>query len=78
MVSKEIEKPILSLDGTEYDIDSMDDNQKEYINHLSDLDRKLKNAQFNMTQLMVNKEAFVSKLRDSLKDVKPIKKEPVK
>jgi hypothetical protein len=77
-VSKEIEKPILSLDGTEYDIDSMDDNQKEYINHLSDLDRKLKNAQFNMTQLMVNKEAFVSKLRDSLKDVKPIKKEPVK
>ena len=75
MVSKEIEKPILSLDGTEYDID---DNQKEYINHLSDLDRKLKNAQFNMTQLMVNKEAFVSKLRDSLKDVKPIKKEPVK
>ena len=36
------------------------------LNHIQDLDRKLSNAQFNMDQLMVGREAFVARLATSL------------
>jgi hypothetical protein len=36
------------------------------LNHIQDLDRKLSNAQFNLDQLMVGREAFVQRLAASL------------
>jgi hypothetical protein len=36
------------------------------LNHVQDLDRKLGNAQFNLDQLSVGREAFVKMLADSL------------
>jgi len=35
-------------------------------NHCVDLDRKIGNTQFNLDQLMVGKEAFITRLKASL------------
>jgi len=66
MAKKEKEKPILKLDGEDYDIDSMSDEQKTMINHLTDLDRKIQGSEFNLVQLRFGKQAFVDALKASL------------
>tara|TARA_R110002020_G_scaffold254238_1_gene467953 strand:- start:1533 stop:1751 length:219 start_codon:yes stop_codon:yes gene_type:complete len=66
MAKKEKEKPTLKLDGEDYDIDSMSDEQKTMINHLADLDRKIQTSEFNLVQLRFGKQAFVDALKASL------------
>jgi len=67
MAKKEKEqKPMLNLDGTEYDIESMSDEQKAMTNHIADLSRKIDTMQFNMQQLQFGKSAFVNALKESL------------
>ena len=67
MAKKEKEqKPMLNLDGTEYDIESMSDEQKAMTNHIADLSRKIDTMQFNMQQLQFCKSAFVNALKESL------------
>ena len=66
MAKKEKEKPTLKLDGEDYDIDSMSDEQKTMINHLTDLDRKIQTSEFNLVQLRFGKQAFVDALKASL------------
>ena len=66
MAKKEKEKPTLKLDGEDYDIDSMSDEQKTMINHLADLDRKIQSSEFNLVQLRFGKQAFVDALKASL------------
>ncbi len=39
------------------------------LNHVQDLDRKLKSAKFNVDQLNVGREAFISMLSKSLENV---------
>ena len=68
MAKKEKEKPTLKLDGEDYDIDSMSDEQKTMINHLADLDRKIQTSEFNLVQLRFGKQAFVDALKASLKN----------
>jgi len=68
MAKKEKEKPILKLDGEDYNIDSMSDEQKTMINHLADLDRKIQTSEFNLVQLRFGKQAFVDALKASLKN----------
>ena len=46
-------KPVLNLDGKEYEIDSMDDDQKVMVSHIADLNRKIETASFNVQQLAV-------------------------
>ena len=66
MAKKEKEKPILKLDGEDYDIDSMSDAQKTMINHVADLDRKIQTSEFNLVQLRFGKQAFIDALKVSL------------
>lgn len=67
MAKKEKEqKPMLNLDGAEYDIESMSDEQKVMTNHIADLSRKIDTMQFNMQQLQFGKSAFVNALKESL------------
>jgi len=40
------------------------------INHINDLDRKMRSAQFNLDQLNVGREAFVNMLTSSLEATK--------
>ena len=56
----------ITINGTEYTEDQLTDQQKVMINHIGDLDRKIRSAQFNLDQLNVGKDAFVSMLTASL------------
>ena len=44
----------------------MNDQEQTMVNHLADLDRKLRTSQFNIDQLNVGREAFVNMLAASL------------
>ena len=60
------EKNLITVNDIEYDIADFTDAQKAMLNHVQDLDRKLGNAQFNLDQLSVGREAFVKILAESL------------
>ncbi len=60
------EKNLITVNEIEYNVDDFTDAQKAMLNHINDLDRKLGNAQFNLDQLSVGREAFVKMLADSL------------
>ena len=60
------EKTPITVNDKEYFVEDMSDTQRAYLNHVQDLDRKLGNAQFNLDQLAVGREAFVNMLAASL------------
>ena len=66
MAKTEKEKPVLKIDEKEYDIESMNDEQKSMINHIADLDRKLQSSEFNLIQLRFGRQAFVDALKASI------------
>ena len=67
MAKKEKEKkPFISLDGKEYLIEDMTDEQKQMINHVNDMQNKLNTNAFMREQLEIGKEAFVNMFRASL------------
>ena len=57
---------VIEINGTEYTEDQLTDQQKVIINHIADLDRKIRSTQFNIDQLTVGKDAFVNMLTASL------------
>ena len=59
-------KNLITVNDIEYNVDDFTDAQKTMLNHVSDLDRKLGSAQFNLDQLNVGREAFVKMLAGSL------------
>jgi len=66
MAKTEKEKPVLKIDDKEYDIESMSDEQKTMINHITDLDRKLQSSEFNLVQLRFGRQAFIDALKASI------------
>ena len=66
MAKDKKEKPVLNLDGEEYIIEDMTDEQKMMVNHINDLQNKQNTNQFMADQLSVGKEAFINMLRESL------------
>jgi len=69
MAKKENKKenaPMLSLDGKEYDINSMNDDQKTMVNHIADLNKKIDTSTFNIQQLQFGRQAFIDGLKASL------------
>jgi len=69
MAKKEKEqKPVLTFDDKEYVIEDMTDEQKGILNHINDLQNKMNSMQFNLDQLNVGKDAFISKLREALEE----------
>lgn len=64
------EKQTVSIDDKEYTEDQLTDQQKVLINHVSDLDRKIRSAQFNLDQLQVGRDAFMNMLKQSLEEPK--------
>ena len=57
---------VIEINGTEYTEDQLTDQQKVIINHIADLDRKIRSTQFNLDQLTVGRDAFVNILTASL------------
>lgn len=60
------ENKTITVNEIEYNLDDFTDGQKVLLNHVQDLERKLNNAQFNLDQLMVGREAFIARLAASL------------
>jgi len=65
MENKESRK--LNLFGKEYDEDKLSDKQKAIINHLGDIDGKLRQAQFDVDQYSFCKISFLNELEKELK-----------
>ena len=62
------ENKTITVNDVEYNLDDFTEEQSALLNHINDLDRKLGNAQFNLDQLMVGREAFVARLANSLEN----------
>ena len=60
------DKPVLNLDGKEYVIEDMTDEEKQMINHINDMQTKINTNAFMREQLEVCKEAVIGRLRESL------------
>jgi hypothetical protein len=58
----------ITINNKEYTEDQLTDQQKVIINHIGDLDRKIRSAEFNVDQLKVGREAFAKMLTDSLEN----------
>jgi len=56
----------ITINDKSYTEDQLTDQQKVMINHVADLDRKIKSTQFNLDQLNVGKQAFTQMLTASL------------
>ena len=66
----ENKKTPVVLDGIEYIFEDMTEEQQTIVNHISDLDRKIASAKFNLDQLNVGRGAFVTMLKTSLEKAK--------
>ena len=60
---------VITINDIDYTEDQLTDQQKVVINHIGDLDRKIRSTQFNLDQLTVGRDAFVNMLTVSLTDV---------
>ena len=60
------EKKTITVNGETHNVDDLTNEQNAMVNHITDLDRKLSSARFNVDQLMVGREAFVDMLTRSL------------
>jgi len=69
-MSENTKKTQISIDGQDFYIEDMTDEQRTLTNHCLDLDRKLASTQFQAQQLQVGKDAFVQMLKNSL-EAKP-------
>ena len=66
-MSKKQTEQTITIDDVEYKVDDLTQEQIAMVNHVSDLDRKLSSAQFNLDQLNVGRGAFMNMLTESLK-----------
>ncbi|MDA8560868.1 DUF6447 family protein [Nitrospinae bacterium] len=66
MAKTQKEKPVITIDNKEFNIEDMTSEQQAMINHINDLDRKIGQSQFNLEQLTFGKNAFVNSLSQSL------------
>ena len=67
-----IKKNQVTIDDVEYAFEDMKPEQQTMVNHLIDLDRKIGSSQFNLDQLNVGKQAFLTMLRESLNKVEEV------
>ncbi|CAB5218116.1 hypothetical protein UFOVP202_56 [uncultured Caudovirales phage] len=56
----------ITIDDVQYVLEDMKPEQQAMVNHIADLDRKIGSTQFNLDQLNVGKQAFLTMLRESL------------
>lgn len=62
----ETKKTPIVIDDVEYQLEDMSQEQQMLVNHIMDLERKIASSQFNLDQLNVGKQAFISMLKQSL------------
>ncbi len=62
------DKKVITIDDKDYTEDQLTDAQKVMINHVNSLQQKINSAEFNLDQLKVGKQAFMTMLKNSLED----------
>jgi len=62
----ENKKTPITINDKDYQFEDMTQEQQVLVNHVADLDRKLSSARFNVDQLQVGRNAFMSMLEQSL------------
>ena len=66
------ENKTITVNDVEHNVEDLTEQQIVMCNHISDLDKKLRNLVFNMDQLKVGREAFVSMLAASLAETENV------
>ena len=69
---EKINKNQVTIDDVDYAFEDMKPEQQAMVNHLVDLDRKISSTAFNLDQLQVGKNAFLTMLRESLAKVNEV------
>ena len=65
MAKKQKEEPNVNIEGKEYKMRDLSEEQLQMVNHVADLENKLRSAQFNVEQLSGGHEYFMDKLKRS-------------
>ena len=68
MAKKQKEEPKVNIDGTDYKVSDLTPEQVDMVNHVADLDNKLRSAQFNLTQMQGGRKFFMDMLNENLDD----------
>ena len=71
MAKKQKEEPMVNIEGKDYKVSALTPEQVDMVNHVADLDNKLRSAQFNLTQMQGGRKFFMDMLNEDLKDDKP-------
>lgn len=61
-------KTKLTFDDKEYILEDLTQEQQVIISHINNLESKARDAQFNLDQCNIAKQAFVNMLKESLED----------
>ena len=68
MAEKKTTPPQVSIDDVSYMLEDLSDESRLLLDHVADLDRKIRSASFNVEQLQVGREAFFARLKESVAD----------
>lgn len=68
MSNKTQKDQTITINDKEYNVEDLTQEQVALVNHVSDLDRKISSAQFNLDQLNVGRNAFMNLLTESLSE----------
>ena len=59
-------EPKVNLNGVDYSLNDMTDDQKVLLAHANDLNRKVDSAKFNLQQMEIGRNAVVNALSEAL------------
>ena len=68
MAKKKKEEPKVNIDGKEYKVADLSSEQIDMVNHVADLDNKLRSASFNVVQMQGGRNYFMEMLNESLEE----------
>jgi hypothetical protein len=63
---KKTDEQKVTINNKEYKVSDLSQEQIMYVNHVSDLDRKLESSRFNLGQLQGGRNHFMNLLEGSL------------
>ena len=56
----------ITIDEVEYVYEDMTEEQQTLVSHVADLDRKIRSAEFNLSQLVGGRQFFMGQLKEKL------------
>ncbi len=56
----------ITIDEVEYVYEDMTEEQQTLVSHVADLDRKIRSAEFNLSQLAGGRQFFMGQLKEKL------------